>query len=156
MLFKDQVFNYYSAGLNWQQGPLRIDAVGGRVNSTALFGTLNSGYASMGYRVGAVVPYLLVSRIATSNPTPYVGALPGLGPQGAAVAEGIQRFLTNSNADQNTVALGVRWDFHPKAALKFQVDRLSANPKATMLLPEPKPGWDGKATVAAVVLDFVF
>ena len=156
MVFKDQVFQYYSAGLNWQQGPLRIDAVGARVNSGALFSTLNAGYASVGYRVGAVVPYLLASRIATANPAPYVGALPGLGPQGAAVAEGIQRFLTNSNADQNTVALGLRWDFHPKAALKVQVDRASADPKATMLWPEPKPAWNGKATVSSVVLDFVF
>ncbi len=156
MVFKDQVFHYYSAGLNWQQGPLRIDGVAARVNSGALFSTLNAGYASIGYRVEAVVPYVLASRIATSNPTPYVGALPGLGPQGAAVAEGIQRFLTNSNADQKTVALGLRWDFHPKAALKIQVDRVSADSKATMLWPHTSPGWDGKATLASVVLDFVF
>jgi hypothetical protein len=157
LVFKDQVFSYYTAGMNWQKGPVRIDVVGAKVDSgAALFTTLNAGYASFGYRVGTVVPYLLVSRISTANPTPYVGALPGLGPQGVALASGITEFISHSNADQKTVALGLRWDFHPKAALKFQVDRVSANPKDTLLWPEPKPGWDGKDTVATVVLDFVF
>lgn len=157
MVFKDRLFHYYSVGLNWQQGPLRIDAVDAKVRSSSgLFSSSNSGYASIGYRVGNLVPYLLVSRIATANPAPYVGALPGLGPQGAALAGGITKFVAASNADQKTAGLGLRWDFHPKAALKVQVDRASANPKANLLWLQPKPGWDGKATLASVVLDFVF
>jgi hypothetical protein len=110
----------------------------------------------VGYRVGAVVPYLLVSRISTLNPTPYVGALPGLGPQGAALAAGITEFVAHSNANQHTVALGLRWDFHPKAALKVQVDHVSSDPNATLLWSQTTPGWNGKATIASVVLDFVF
>ncbi len=157
MVLKDRVFHYYSAGLNWQQGPLRLDVVGARIRSNSgLFSSCNSGYASLGYRVGEVVPYLLLSRIATANPTPYVGALPGLGAQGAALAGGIQAFVASSNANQKAVALGLRWDIHPKVALKVQVDRMSADPNATLLWLQPQPGWDGKATLASVVLDFVF
>jgi len=36
------------------------------------------------------------------------------------------------------------------------VDQTSADPKANLLWLQPKSGWDGKATLASVVLDFVF
>ena len=157
MVFKDQVYHYYSAGLSWQQGPWRFDAVGAKVNSrSALVSSLRSGYASIGYRVGEVLPYLLTSRVYTNQPDPYVGALPGLGPQGVALAEGITQFVVHSRGDQSSTALGLRWDFHPKAALKVQVDQVNSATKATFLMTEVKPGWNGKATVASVVLDFVF
>jgi hypothetical protein len=157
MVFKDQVFHYYSAGLGWQKGPLRVDAVGAQVRSrTALVPTLKSGYVSVGYRLGTVVPYLLVSRIVTDQPAPYVGALPNLGPQGVALADGITGFVDGHCARQTTVSPGLRWDFQSKAALKLQLDQVSATPNATMLWPTTRPGWNGKATVASVVLDFVF
>jgi hypothetical protein len=157
MVFKDQVFQYFSVGLNWQQGPFRVDAVGAKVRSASgLVPTLNSAYGSVGYRIGQVVPYLLASHIDTDRHEPYVGALSGLGPQGAALAAGIKEFSIHSNAKQSTVSLGLRWDFHPKADLKFQVDRVSSDPNATMFWANLGPGWDGKTTVASVVLDFVF
>ena len=157
MVFQDQTFHYYSVGLNWQDGPWRVEAAGAEIRSrTAVAPTMRSGYASLGYRLGTVVPYVLFSRLVTDQPDPYVGALPGLGPQGEALAEGITDFVDHSRANQSTVSLGVRWDVHPKAALKVQVDRVSARPDATLLWLNTSPGWDGKATLAAITLDFVF
>ena len=157
MVFKDQTFHYYSAGLGWQQGPWRFEAVGAQIDSrTAVAPSVKSGYASLGYRTGTLVPYALFSRIVTDQPDPYVGALPSFGPQGVALAQGITEFVIHSRANQSTASLGLRWDFHPKADLKVQVDRVSGRPDATLLWLNPSPGWDGKSTVASVVLDFVF
>ena len=157
MRIQDQVYTYYTAGLNWQDGPFRLDAVAAQVHSrSGLIPTLKSGYLSAGYRLDRWVPYLVASKITTNPTAPYVGALPGLGPQGAALAGGITAFVAGANADQKTLALGLRWDVHPKAALKVQVDRISSDPKAVMLWKNVQPGWNGTSTVASVVLDFVF
>lgn len=155
--FQNQIYSYYTAGLNWQDGPFRLDAVAAQVYSrSGLIPSLKSGYVSAGYRLHQLVPYLVVSKITTNPAAPYVGALPGLGPQGAALAGGIRLFVEGANADQRTLALGLRWDFHPKAALKMQVDHISSDPDAVMLLKKARPGWDGTSTIATVVLDFVF
>lgn len=155
--FKENCFRYLSAGLNWQQGPLRVEAVGAQVRTgEGPIPDLKSGYLSVGYREGAFVPYFLASRIV-SDPHPlYLGALPSLGPQAAAMAAGVSAFIRHQRANQTTLALGLRWDFLPKAALKVQVDRIEGRPDDVMLWINVRPGWEGKATVASVTLDFVF
>ncbi len=155
--FRESLFQYYSAGVYWQRGPLRVESVGAQVHSGGgSIPDLKSGYASLGYRSGNLVPYLLVSRVLSERRDGYVGALPGLGPQGAALAGAVAEFLRHQRAEQSTLSLGLRWDLHPRAALKAQVDRMSGDPGARMLWLNVKPGWDGKATAASLLLDFVF
>ncbi|MEI6473143.1 MAG: hypothetical protein WCO20_10925, partial [Holophagaceae bacterium] len=68
----------------------------------------------------------------------------------------VTSFVQHQRANQTTYALGVRWDFHPKAALKLQVDHITGEPKDLMLWLNVRSGWEGKATVGSVTLDFVF
>jgi hypothetical protein len=84
----------------------------------------------------------------------YLGLLPEV-PQAAPLLEGVE-FLVNANPDtQSTAALGLRWDFQAKAALKFQLERIQAR-LPDSLWNQAQPDWDGQATVASAVLDFVF
>ncbi len=155
--FQENCFRYLSAGVNWQGGPFRVEAVGAQVRTgDGPIPDLKSGYLSVGYREGAFVPYFLASRIV-SDPHPlYLGALPTLGPQAAALAEGVTAFIQHQRANQTTLALGLRWDFQPRTALKFQIDRIEGRPNDVMLWLNVRPGWEGKATVGSVTLDFVF
>lgn len=158
LAFSANDFHYYSLGMSWHSGPLKVEAAGAGIHAagTGPVPDYKMGYVSVGYRTGAGVPYLLVSRLQSAPQTPYLGALPLMGPQAAGLAEGVTDFLDQAKASQTTVALGLRWDFHPKAALKFQVDRVVADPNKDLLWAETKPGWDGCATIASATLDFVF
>ena len=155
--FQENLFRYYSVGLNWHSGPFRLEAVGAQVRAgDGPIPDLKSGYLSLGYRVGEAVPYFLVSRIVSDPHSLYLGALPALGPEAAALATAVASFIQHQRANQTTFALGVRWDFHPKAALKLQVDHISGDPKDLMLWLNVRSDWEGKATVGSVTLDFVF
>lgn len=155
--FRESLFQYYSAGIYWQRGPLRAESVGAQVHSGGgSIPDLRSAYASLGYRSGTLVPYLLVSRVLSDRRDAYVGALPGLGSQGVALAGAVTEFLRHQRAEQSTLSIGLRWDILPKAALKVQVDRMSGDSEARMLWLNVKPGWDGRATAATLLLDFVF
>jgi hypothetical protein len=157
LVFKDRTLEYYSVGLGWSKGHLQVDASGAQARSgTRLFPGFKAGYLSVGYREGSLVPYILVSRIVSDTEGLYLGALPSMGPQGEALAAGLTGLNSRSVANQTTLALGLRWDFHPKAALKVQVDHVIARPDATLLFTAVQPGWDGRVTVASVLLDFVF
>ena len=157
LTLKDRTARYYSAGLGWQKGPWRLESAGARVQSEGLLPPdFKSGYVSVGYRTGRLVPFLLASRGVSSHPDAYVGALPALGPEAAALAAGVQAYVQSIRMDQTTFGLGLRWDFHPKAALKAQLDRVNAEPGGRLLWILDQPGWNGKATVASLALDFVF
>jgi hypothetical protein len=115
-----------------------------------------SGYASFGYRLGQVVPYGLFSRVVNNRPPlPDLGALPQVSAFGALLASYVQDLVYYSQNNQNTLAGGLRWDFRANAALKFQVDRIHASASSGLWI-RLQPGWDGKATVFSVTLDFVF
>ena len=155
--FRNNCFHYFSAGLNWQRGPLRMEVVGAQVRTgRGPIPDLRSGYLSVGYRLGAFVPYFLASRIVSSPQPLYLGGLPNLGPQAAALAAGVSGFIQHQRANQTTIAAGLRWDFLPRTALKVQVDRVSGNRNDVMLWLNVQHGWEGQATLGTITLDFVF
>ena len=148
---------YSSVGLNWQRGSVQLEAAGARVLSgTWVLPNFKSGFVSLGYRMEKVVPYLLVSRIVTQTADPQVGSLAHLGPAGVPLTNGVSDLLRAIRANQTTVSAGLRWDFCSQADLKCQVDRMAADPNSQMLFSAVQPGWDGRATLVSLLLDFVF
>ena len=60
--------------------------------------------------------------------------------------------------DQTTLTLGTRWDFHDRAALKFQWDRTEVKPQGYGLLFKD-PRLDTRSSTMqqlSVSLDFLF
>ncbi|MCE1229565.1 MAG: hypothetical protein LWX11_08785 [Firmicutes bacterium] len=155
--FRGTRFNYYSLGTTWEPSPVRVEsALAMSHASSGPVPDMKMGYVSLGYRWGATVPYLMVSRLLSERPDIYVGNLPYLGPQGQALAQGYMEYRTGQRGEQTTWSAGCRWDFHSKMALKFQMDRVFAEPSARMLWRNVSPSWNGQATIASVMLDFVF
>lgn len=68
------------------------------------------------------------------------------------------KYVNPLNGKQTTTSVGVRWDFHPSMALKAQWDSVDTHGTIgkSFNLGSFRPGFDGKANVFAVALDFVF
>ncbi|WP_219820571.1 hypothetical protein, partial [Xanthomonas arboricola] len=68
------------------------------------------------------------------------------------------KYVNPINGKQTTKSVGVRWDLHPSLALKAQWDVVDTHGTIgkSFNIGSFRPGFDGKANVFAVALDFVF
>lgn len=155
---KDAQTKIWVASVLWEEGPIQGYGVLSRSRGDRPVVPDNwSGLMSFGYRLGRFVPYGSVSRVVSSRePAPELGALPYL-PDALPklLVQGINGLLYLRQADQTTVAAGCRWDFRDNADLKFQVDQVRTWNALSTWHPI-QPGWNGKALVFTVTLDFVF
>ena len=145
-------------GVSWDSGRIQADAAVARQLIHHL-GVPNSwkGFVSLGCRFGQVEPYAVWARaVSDRNPPPDLGPLASLpGPLAPALVQTIDSTARAGDVDQNTLSAGLRWDFADHAAFKVQVDRVRAH-NSTALWWVREPGWDGKATVMSVAVDFIF
>ena len=153
---KDQVENYLRVQVCGHKMDLK-QAQAALADSTfhvALFPEQRSGFASFGYRLGDWVPYGVVARkVSRRAATPDLGRLPLL-PGSAPLVEAVDQAIHLDEYDQTTVSAGLRWDFNDQADLKFQLDRVQMH-NATGNWLVDQPGWNGKALVMSVTLDFI-
>jgi hypothetical protein len=161
-------FRLYQLGGLWESDPWQVQAeVAEQASSSDLFPRTDSGFLSVGYQVGRVMPYLMYARAVTARlARPDLGNLGSLGTEygplaaaGRDAAHSVDAILDARVVDQYTWSTGLRWDFANQADLKFQVDWIRSH-NATGLLVDFHPlqpsGWNGRMTVLSVTLDFVF
>lgn len=151
-----------NAGLSYDPGDWFVMAEAGRFNYNSALGDFYGAYASAGLRLGAWTPYVQAGRTHALMPT-QVGGVPlaGLPPAAAASAAYLNGYLNSylsAIPQQDSVALGVRWDFSPGMALKLQYDRLHTRNGSSGTFINVQPGFrsGGHAGVTSVLLDFVF
>lgn len=107
--------------------------------------TGNLYYVLLGHRIGAFTPFVSYADIENRSER-YRSSSP--------VA---QTFQETVNGEQSTAVLGVRWDFAPKLALKFQLDYVWLDGAHVMLDRNSPPRHDGNEMLASsVALDFIF
>ena len=150
MAMKDQWTRFTSVGLVYDAGPLNAQLMLNQIrHDGASYADSNAAYALVAYRLGAVTPYLGVSRSFTEHePLPTSGL--------ALVDALTASLVSQSYVDQHTVTLGARWDFQKNLALKAQLDRIDGQPSSKFLVKNPSPAWNGRMTVFSLSLDFVF
>ena len=154
--------NAVSIGASYDPGQWFAIGEIGHFVSRSFLGETTELYASAGYRFDSVTPYLSYARAKANSAITAPGlTLSGLPPPlagaGAALNAGLNSLLI-SVSEQATFSAGLRWDMIPNAALKLQVDRVSPHNRSRGTLINLQPGFrSGRtATVASVVLDFVF
>jgi hypothetical protein len=154
---RGHVFRNLTAGGAYERGPVQVQGAITRIRSdVGSIPDLWTGFLSFGYRVGAVVPYGTYARAVSGRLSdPNLSFLPSLPQIGPPLAQVITTAAHSQEQDQWTVSAGLRWDFAPSADLKVQVDRVRDH-NATVPWVAGQPGWDGKATVYSIVLDFIF
>lgn len=143
---------HHVAGAIYQRGPFQAQMMVDHGKSESLLlSDFNAGYAMMSYRLDQWTPYLSYAAVKGERVTRASGFPPGSPPD-----QGIQWFLDASRWEQNTLSLGIRYDFHQNMAFKFQVDRISAESPFVSLVRNPDFEWDGDGTIFGATVDFVF
>jgi hypothetical protein len=123
-----------------------------------------SWYVMGGYRIGKVLPYYSHGKLAIDSAV--ANTVPGACPAGypaactptlRALSAGVAtvRSAGTGQGEQSTDSVGVRWDLHSSAALKFQVDRIKPK-NGKGLFVNATPGFSHAVTVGTVAVDFVF
>lgn len=107
---------------------------------------ISAMYVSGGYRINKFTPY---ATYAQNSPGSF---LPGFPPPSPSL-------IRLTNRAQNTVSLGVRWDFMKNTDFKFQYDQVQLSDSSNGFLANVPSGVSlhgSKFHVISAVVDFVF
>ena len=141
-----------SAGVIYDRGPWQAQLMFNRLTSNTLaYPQKDSGYFLLGYRIGEWTPFVTLagtrsksSQRGTGFPTPN------------PLDDAVTASQASAQSRQRTLSLGMRYDFIHNLDLKLQVDQVHVFDNAAFLWRNVQPGWNGRATVISVALDFVF
>ncbi|WP_083627649.1 porin [Salinicola sp. MH3R3-1] len=123
----------FSLGTLYDHGPLQVQVMWNRSQTSRHEGQIDSGFISVGYRTGRVTPYVVASGVKTSSTNP-----------------------DNSDIDQRTWSLGARYDVTTNMALKAQLDRIDTRSPG-FLWRQADSDWSGGwSSVFSLGLDFIF
>lgn len=150
---------YTSLGLAYDDGKWVVQAEVNKLSGQSKL-TLSGlrAFASLGYRIGNFLPYVLVSGSRVPEPTKAGTSWAALGPDAVLLQNGALTALNSTRMAQNTVSLGMRWDFDSRAALKLQWDQVRVRDSGWRAWTTPIDGESaaGKANVLSATIDFVF
>lgn len=156
------VLQFVGAGGLYDPGNWFVMAELGLMRSPSAVGEHVAWYASGGYRFGALTPYVSYSAIAARSPRSDPGLTAAAYPpaQAGAVASlnaALDRLLAASVV-QNTISLGVRWDFRKNFDCKLQLDRSRRGAGSPGTLGNIQPGFrpGGRYEVVSLAVDFVY
>lgn len=150
----DAEFNGLAA--SWDPGNYFITAEFARRKNEGLYPDADAVYAVAGYRFDAVTPYLMVGQTETTDDDQR-DALAALG------------LRSGFDVRRTTYSAGLRWDFMPQLALKFDVTKadsfdgtsggLSSNSGIVSSIAGPQfvnLGTYDDTTIYSIILDAVF
>lgn len=128
MRFGDVRLRYASLGVAYDDGNWLMQMELGRTwTETAMTAPGWNGYGVIGRRIQAWTPYVMLSAsrpqdnvLAPQNDWSVIGQRP--------FQRMAYQIVNSSRADQTTLAIGARWDIHPRAALKFQWEHTRVEP----------------------------
>lgn len=159
----DKRLSFIGLGTMYDPGRWFVMAEWGAMNTRSVLGKRNAWYASGGYRLGPVTPYLTYAALRvtseTSDPGLTVSAYPPfLAGAAAMLNAGLNTALVSSASKHKTVSVGGRWDVAKSAALKLQIDRVRLGEGSAGMLHNTQPGFQpgGAFSVFSLTLDFVF
>lgn len=159
---EDQRLTVYTVGGQWEHDDYLVMAEYAARNSSSLITASLNGYYVMGARrFGAWTPFAAWGRLRNTEPSPGLS-----GPTSPAYASTIDD-LNDARAfgrqTRTETALGIRWDFMPKADLKFQWGHIQvANPRngtganVSYSIPNKGDAFNGRVNTYTLNLDFIF
>jgi len=155
--YKDRTFEFYTLGVLYSVESLqsqllyshsRTSEPGIDVPDVAMF--------SVGNRCGAFTPYVGYSAAWNDHPQLRTGVSDATNPQVAQLNAVVKMADDVARDRQYSFALGVRYDFMPRVALKAQVDRVHFVDSAVLLNTAEEPLRNRRFWVYSMALDFIF
>lgn len=157
--------SFSGIGASWDHGNWRLDGEYTYRHIDAYLGDSTGWFASVGYRVGKVTPFiygsqLKVSGVSSNGFAGTTAILNGFDPQLGPIPAGIDAILASARAGgQRSVAIGARWDVWKSAALKAQLEHIRPIDNGVGLFRVPTGTTslgEKNVNVLSVSVDFVF
>ncbi|AXS80264.1 hypothetical protein [Dechloromonas sp. HYN0024] len=137
--------HYFSVGAVYDNGPWQAQLMLNHIDqgSRALESS-TAAYALIGYRWGAVTPYLGYSWVRSH-------------PRNDSLNFVTSYVMDDSRSTQDTTFAGMRWDVARNIALKAQWDGIRGQASSIFPYRQDRRGnWDGKMDIFSLTMDFVF
>jgi hypothetical protein len=153
---------FLGVGAMYDPGNWFLAGEWGTTDLHSVLGKSTAWYASAGYRLGKLTPYLTYGELqAKSNQADPGLTLSELPPYLAGPASGLNAALNSilgSIADQRTISVGTRWDVVKNVDLKLQYDltRLGAGSPGTLVNLQPGFHSGGTVNLFSIAVDFVW
>jgi hypothetical protein len=152
---KDRRTLFYVAGAAYDEGPLQSRLLVGRTQSDGVAGrNALTGLLTTAYRHDRLTPYGSLAFIHSLRDIEETG-LPDA-PQFAALNAGAYAIQAIGYNDQRSLSLGLRYDFRPRLALKFQVDQVWMYGSTLVFEGDRPQSGSDRMTVFGLSLDFIF
>lgn len=163
ILSRDIDMTYASFGVSYDKNNWLLCAEWMRTFSNAPVTAIQANYAMVGRRFGNLTLHTGISAVSTTSKpiadpqwaqslAPLIG--PGAAQQVQLVGSSVAQVMNAGRIEQNTVSLGLRWDFDPRMALKAQWDHVNVKPNGNVMWSGQASG--GQANVVSVAVDFLF
>lgn len=129
---RNKQFRYHQFGLTYDNNDWWFHSEYVRLSSDLML-VVNgeNAYASLGKRLGQFNLYGLIGYANPKDPSLHIAVPAGLpepvGSQLNYLAQLTESRLNGVRIKQHSYGAGVRWDFTPKMALKFQVDKFQVD-----------------------------
>jgi hypothetical protein len=159
---KDRKVDFTGLGASFDPGSWFVTGEWAHFDTHSIVGERTAWYVSGGARFGSWTPYLTYASLESGGKRSEAGlSLAGLPPQLAAVAGGLNAALNQQLTlapFQDTVSVGVRWDFWRNAAVKLQYDHVSLGAGSVGTFGRVQPGFEpgGRVGIFSAAVDFVF
>lgn len=156
--FQETRIHYATLGATYDDGRWLAQAeLGASRSSRAIAPSTDMGYLLLGRRFGNLLPYALgsISRPTKDQRRP-LNDWSGIG---QAATQGVTYSVVNgTRVEQRTLALGTRWDFAQRAALKLQWDHVDIKPQGYALWFRSPQVNSRRSSVELLTLslDFIF
>ncbi len=150
-----QHLHYSVIGLAWERDGWQVSGEVAATSAKTVFAPQGlSAYVSVGRRFNQWVPYATFARNwNTSKLKLSPSPAPVLDPLGAQLNQAYESTHTN----QYTAAVGVRWDFAERLALKLQWDRSVISPSGVQMWGDGTIEWRGGSKhIWSATVDFTF
>jgi Gram-negative porin len=153
---------FLGIGAMYDPGSWFLAGEWGTTDLHSVFGKSTAWYASAGYRLGKLTPYLTYGELqANGNRTDPGLPVSELPPFLTVPATGLNAALNSllgSLADQRTISVGTRWDFAKNVDLKLQYDhtRRGAGSPGTLVNLQPGFQTGGTVNLLSIAVDFVW
>ncbi|MBF0158070.1 MAG: hypothetical protein HQL58_00950 [Magnetococcales bacterium] len=163
MTWKNARMNYFTIGSTYDDNDWLAQAELGVVASSIDMAMNNTmAYLGLARRLGNWTPYAMVSAIRP-NTTRYSSIRPwgdGLPQELQGTLNGLQTgaqaAVNSTRIHQETLTLGLRWDFSSRAAIKWQLDTTQVHPHGYLLRPSNDVAQATTVHLFSVNLDFMF
>jgi predicted porin len=157
-----QGLEQYAVGVSYDPGNWFVMAEMVESASDGLVLDTTSGYVSGGYRLNKLTPYATYSRTKSHTRNergiPTAGLPLPLAGLAGVIDTTIDGLVQDQISSQQTVAVGVRWDFASSLALKAQYDYVDLERDSLGMLVNQQADFErgSNVNVLSIALDFVF